>query len=91
MHFVISGWLSTGTMTLGKVLGGAGGPKGVSTSRTEYRREAPPVLADWNRASGPFPVGGKWAPAEDIARFESVGSCLPDRDSLRLGLFDKQR
>jgi hypothetical protein len=31
-----------------------------------------------------------WAPAKDIARFESVGSCLPDRDSFGLVRFDKQ-
>lgn len=75
---------------MGKVSGKAGGSNGVSPSRVGYRREAPPVLADWNCASGPFPMGGKWAPATEIARFESVGSCLPDRDSLRLVLFDKQ-
>jgi hypothetical protein len=31
-----------------------------------------------------------WAPAEEIARFESVGSCLPRRDGFGLALFDKQ-
>jgi hypothetical protein len=35
-------------------------------------------------------VGGKWTPAKDIARFKSVGSCLPDSDSVGLALSDKQ-
>ncbi len=90
MRPIDSGWLSTGTGTLSNVPGRAGGSDGVTTSRVGCQWEAPPVLVDWNRASGSFPVGGKWAPARDIARFESVGSCLPDRDSLRQVLCDKQ-
>ena len=35
-------------------------------------------------------MGGMWVRASDIARFESVGSCLPDRDRLGLARSDKQ-
>jgi hypothetical protein len=31
-----------------------------------------------------------WAPVEDIARFESVDSCLSDRDGLGLALSYRQ-
>jgi hypothetical protein len=55
-----------------------------SPSRVGCRREAPSVLVDWNRASGPPPLGGMWARASDIARFESVGSCRLDRDGFGL-------
>lgn|GEM_PF-4417832 len=33
-------------------------------------------------------MGGKWAPAEHFARFESVGDCLPDNYDLRLVMSD---
>ena len=70
--------------------GRAGCPDRGSPSRVGYRREAPSVLVDWYRASDPPPVGGMWAPVEDIARFESVDSCLSDGDGFGLTLFDRQ-